>query len=32
MFKSTLDVDVNSGPNETKYYSEEDKGVYYLYE
>ncbi|KAM7191314.1 hypothetical protein V8F20_009369 [Naviculisporaceae sp. PSN 640] len=32
MFKSTLDADINSGPSQTKYYSEEDKGVYYLYE
>jgi len=32
MFTETLDEDHISGPNETKYYSKEDKGVYYLYQ
>ncbi|KAK0639122.1 hypothetical protein B0T16DRAFT_422464 [Cercophora newfieldiana] len=32
MFTQTLDEDNISGPNQTKYYSKEDKGVYYLYE
>ncbi|KAK4168142.1 hypothetical protein QBC43DRAFT_296821 [Cladorrhinum sp. PSN259] len=31
MFTQTLDEDDISGPNQTKYYSKEDKGVYYLY-
>ncbi|KAK0720232.1 hypothetical protein B0H67DRAFT_180062 [Lasiosphaeris hirsuta] len=32
MFTTTENVDDISGPNQTKYYSEEDRGVYYLYE
>lgn len=32
MFTQTLNEDDVSGPNQTKYYSKDDAGVYYLYQ
>ncbi len=32
MFTQTLNENDVSGPNQTKYYSKEDSGVYYLYQ
>ena len=32
MFTQTSNEDDISGPNQTKYYYKEDRGVYYLYE
>ncbi len=32
MFTKTLNENDVSGPNQTKYFSKEDAGVYYLYQ